>query len=382
MRPPVVVVAPHKPALSETFIRAHVERLPSRVVLVHGWPPRVGERPILSWTRRALHKAWRVVLGTPTDSATLAYEKVFRRYRPCAVLAEYGTMGVAALAACRNAGMPLIVHFHGFDASVREILAENAKAYSVMFHEAAGLIAVSRAMRQKLIALGAPPDKVHYNPYGVDCREFIGADPAKAPVSFIAVGRFTAKKAPDATLRAFAKVRHADSTAVLRMIGEGPLLSDCRRLASDLGIEDAVSFLGAQPPPVVQEEMRSARCFVQHSVEAASGDSEGTPVGVIEAGATGLPVISTRHAGIPDVIVEGETGFLVDEHDVEGMAQYMLRVAHDPGLAGRLGRAARLRVERYFSMEQSIDRLWKIIQSCALGRTDSAGMTGEQPCTE
>jgi glycosyltransferase involved in cell wall biosynthesis len=363
--PSVVVVAPYKPSLSETFIRAHVERLPANAVLVHGWPPRIGERPILSWPRRALHKAWRMVSGTPTDSATLAYQKVFRLYRPCAVLAEYGTMGVVVLEACRRASMPLVVHFHGFDASVHDILAKNAKAYSVLFQEAAGLIAVSRAMRQKLIALGAPPDKVHYNPCGVDCREFAGADPAEAPINFVAVGRFTPKKAPDATLRAFAKVRRAHPTATLRMIGEGPLLADCRRLASDLGIGDGVTFLGAQPPLVVQEEMRRARCFVQHSVQAVSGDSEGTPVGVIEAGATGLPVISTRHAGIPDVVIEGETGFLVDEHDVEGMAQYMLRVAQNPGLAGRLGRAARLRVEKSFSMERSIGGLWKIIQSCA-----------------
>ena len=366
VRSSLVVVAPYKPSLSETFIRAHVERLPAKVVLVHGWPPRIGERPILSWPRRAVHKAWRTVSGTPTDSATLAYQRVFRRYRPCAVLAEYGTMGVVALAACRRAGMPLVVHFHGFDASVHEVLSENAKAYPVMFQVAAGIIAVSRAMRQRLIALGAPADKVHYNPCGVDCREFAGADPAEAPASFIAVGRFTAKKAPDATLRAFAEVRRAHPTAVLRMIGEGPLLADCRRLVSDLGIEAGVTFLGAQPPPVVREEMRRARCFVQHSVVSPSGDSEGTPVAIMEAGATGLPVISTRHAGIPDVVLEEETGFLVDEHDVEGMARYMLQVARDARLAGRLGHAARLRVEQHFSIERSIGELWKIIQSCVL----------------
>jgi glycosyltransferase involved in cell wall biosynthesis len=97
------------------------------------------------------------------------------------------------------------------------------------------------------------------------------------------------------------------------MIGDGPVLADCRRLASDLGIEDGVTFLGAQPPSVVREELRKARCLVQHSVEAASGDSRG----------------------------------------------------RDPGLAGRLGRAARLRVEGQFSIDRSIGELWRIIQSCA-----------------
>jgi colanic acid/amylovoran biosynthesis glycosyltransferase len=269
------------------------------------------------------------------------------------------------LAACRQANVPLIVHFHGYDASMHEVLAANARTYPMLFQQAAAVVAVSEPMRRKLIALGAPPEKVHRNPCGVDCREFVGGHPAEAPARFIAVGRFTPKKAPDLTLRAFATVRHLCPEAMLTMIGDGPLLATCRVLARDLGIEDGVTFLGAQPPAVVREEMRRARCFVQHSVEAPSGDSEGTPVSIIEAGATGLPVVSTRHAGIPDVVVEDQTGFLVAEHDVERMANHMLRVARDPELAGRLGRAARLRVKAHFSIEGSIAELWKIIQSCS-----------------
>ena len=123
-----------------------------------------------------------------------------------------------------------------------------------------------------------------------------------------------------------------------------------------------------------EEEMRRVRCFVQHSVEAASGDCEGTPVAIIEAGATGLPVVATRHGGIPDVVIEGETGFLVDEHDVDGMAHCMLRLAEDPALAGRLGEAARARIESCFSMQRSIGELWRIIQSCV--RSDDGELNG------
>jgi colanic acid/amylovoran biosynthesis glycosyltransferase len=235
----------------------------------------------------------------------------------------------------------------------------------VLFQHAAAIVAASEAMRGKLISLGAPAEKVHCNPYGVDCGEFVGGEPAKAPVRFIAVGRFVPKKRPDLTLRAFALLRRQYPGAALTIIGDGPLLADCRVLTSELGIEGGVTFMGAQPATVVREEMRRARCFVQHSVEAPSGDSEGTPVSIIEAGATGLPVVSTRHAGIPGVVVDGETGFLVAEHDVEAMAQRMLDVARDPELAGRLGRAARRRVEAYFSIEGSVAELWKIIQSCA-----------------
>ena len=373
-RSSIVVVAPNIPSLSETFIRAHIERLPAQVVLAYGSPPRVAKRAVLSWTRRALYKTWRIASGTETDSVTLAYEKVFRRYRPCAVLAEYGTAGVAVMAACRRAGIPLIVHFHGYDASMHNVLIEHVDTYPLLFQRASAIVVVSRAMEQKLTALGASAGKLRYNPYGVDCGEFAGADPAHAPATFLAVGRLTPKKAPHLTLEAFAKVRRLIPTALLRMIGDGPLTTECRRVAQALGIEKSVTFLGAQPPSVVRAELRGARCFVQHSVEAASGDSEGTPVAILEAGATGLPIVATRHAGIPDVVIDGETGFLVDEHDVDGMAQRMLRLAEDPVLAGRLGRAARVRIEGCFSMERSIGELWKIIQSCV--RSDAGEPNG------
>jgi len=114
--------------------------------------------------------------------------------------------------------------------------------------------------------------------------------------------------------------------------------------------------------------MQKARCFVQHSVVASSGDSEGTPVGILEAGASGLPVVSTRHGGIPDVVIEGETGFLVAENDVDGMAQRMVQMATSPDLAGMLGHRARKHIQDSFSSERSLGRLWSIIESAIASR--------------
>src|SRR6266508_1857824 len=298
----ISVVTPYLPAVSETFILGHIEGLPAKVVLVYGWPPSVHGRPVLSTARRGAHKLWRMVSGEDLDRVTTtAYVKAFRRYRVAAVLAEYGTTGVLVVDACRQLGIPLIVHFHGFDASVHAILKENAERYRIMFREAAAVIVVSRLMQRKLISLGAPAEKVHYNPCGVDCREFADADPAAAPPVFIGAGRFIEKKAPDLTLQAFAEVRRAVPEARLRMVGDGPLLDRCRELAIELGIADRVA--------------------------------------------------------------EDETGFLVDEHDVAGMASHMLRLATDPALAGKLGRAARRRIQESFSRDKSLGRLWTIIES-------------------
>lgn len=295
---------------------------------------------------------------------TAAYLKVFRERKTEAVLAEYGGAGVQVMNAAERAGIPLIVHFHGYDASNKSVLEEHKKTYPQMFETASAIIAVSRAMQRKLIELGAPEEKVHYNPYGVDCERFGGADPGSAPPIFIAVGRFTEKKAPQITIAAFARTLKACPEARLRMIGEGPLLEECQLLAKQLGIEHAIEFLGGQEHSVVQAEMQRARCFIQHSVVAPSGDAEGTPVSILEAGATGLPVVSTRHAGIPDVVVEGQTGFLVDEGDEVGMADHMIELGREAALAARMGKAAREHIQQKFSQQQSFAQLWRIIQSC------------------
>jgi glycosyltransferase involved in cell wall biosynthesis len=361
----VCVVTPYVPSASETFIRAHVEGLPARTVLVHGWRPSIGEEPVLSWPMRVGHKAWRVVTGEGIQrETTAAYVTVFRRHRVDAVLAEYGTTGVLVVEACRAAGVPLIVHFHGFDASVHSVLQENAEAYQVMFHQAAAIVVPSRAMRIRLVSLGASADRVHCIPYGVDCAKFGGSDPKAAPPVMLSVGRFVEKKAPHLTIEAFAQAHRADPSARLRMVGDGPLLEGCRELTKRLLPEDAVTFLGTRPHEAIEAEMRRARCFVQHSVEATSGDSEGMPLAILEAGASGLPVVSTRHAGIPEVIVEGETGFLVDEGDVAGMSVHMSRLIREPELAAKLGRTARRRIETLFEVEQSLGRLWRVISSC------------------
>jgi glycosyltransferase involved in cell wall biosynthesis len=101
---------------------------------------------------------------------------------------------------------------------------------------------------------------------------------------------------------------------------------------------------------------------VKHSLRPGSGDSEGTPVSVLEAGACGLPLVSTRHAGIKDVVIEEETGLLVDEHDIAGMAAQMIRLAQEPALAAALGQRARERIASHFSLDHSIANLWYILE--------------------
>jgi colanic acid/amylovoran biosynthesis glycosyltransferase len=233
---------------------------------------------------------------------------------------------------------------------------------------------VSRDMERALLSLGAKRERLFYNPYGVDTTVFTAAPPAAVPPVFVAVGRFVEKKAPHLVVLAFAEVRNACPDARLLMVGDGPLLGATQHLARALGLGDAVEFLGPRAHAEVAAIMRQARAFVQHSVIAGDGDSEGTPVAILEAGAAGLPVVATRHGGIPDAVVSGQTGLLVDEGDVHAMAQCMVRLAIDPTLAARLGSAARERICAEFSMDKATAGLLRILEGAL-----NSGERTEQP---
>lgn len=365
----IYVATPFANVSSETFIGAHLERLPADVaILYNGTPPTLmndGVSITLSFTIRR-HLEWSVRRRLSNlvwdDWQRESLVKVLRRAD--AVLAEYGPMSVSLMKACNEARVPLIAHFHGYDAYRFGTLDSAGEQYPELFASAAAIVAVSHAMEEQLVRLGADRAKLHYNPCGVDIDLFVRSDPSAASQTFLAVGRFVDKKGPDLTLMAFEQVVQQFPEAHLVMIGDGPLLDVCQRLALALGLKENLTFIGACSHYEVATLMQGARCFVQHSLVPSSGDSEGTPVAILEAQASGLPVVSTRHAGIPEVVLEGETGFLVDEGDVDGMAAAMIQMAANPQLARELGWAGRERVEENFSMEQSIRNLWRIVEGC------------------
>jgi glycosyltransferase involved in cell wall biosynthesis len=217
-------------------------------------------------------------------------------------------------------------------------------------------------MVNQLVRLGAPEEKVFYNPYGVDIDKFKQAPLAQPQV--LAIGRFVEKKAPYLTLLAFRKVLDRLPDARLVMAGTGTLLDVCHNIVRSLHMEHAVTLKGAVDHDQVAALMHESRLFVQHSLVPKSGDSEGTPVGILEAGAAGLPVVSTRHAGIMDAVIHGESGFLVDEGDIDGMSEYMHRLLDDNDLAARMGKRGREHIAANFNMDRSIDNLRAIIKRC------------------
>ncbi len=133
-------------------------------------------------------------------------------------------------------------------------------------------------------------------------------------------------------------------------------------------MDGKVDFIGSVGHDEVIKWMYHSVALIQHSVQAFDGDSEGTPNGILEAGAAGLPVIATRHAGIKDVVIENETGFLVDEGDVDGMAKNMIRVLKNPEESFRMGTIAREHISKNYSLEKSMMGLQDILTKACQSR--------------
>lgn len=375
----VLVLAPTRRAASETFVRANLRRLPCKIVAYFG-----DERPLLAPLRlsyglailcsKALTRLGALRLATLPSS--LVAWGLIRRHRPDVLMVEFGFHAVRVMEAAAWSGVPLVVHFRGSDASAQGRIGVLRERYQRLMKLVAGVIVKSQPMRAALLGLGAPADHLIVSPSGADEQLFGAAgSPKNAPPIFVAVGRFVAKKGPLLTIEAFGRMLQdlpdpLGRQARLVMVGEGPLWGEAKDLIASLGLKAAVSLEGVRSHKDVAQLLRGARAFVQHSLVAADGDSEGSPVAVMEAQLSGLPVVATRHGGIPEVVVEGATGFLVEEGDIAEMAKAMGRLALDSALAGRLGAAARIRAKGQFTVQHHLAQVGTLLAQVVWERRD------------
>lgn len=367
MKPRIAVFSYNTFKYSETFIHNLVDRLPSDIHLFHGGeiPLYLGnDTPIIptdGW--RKMVSLFREGFGTkPNAQRLIAIEAYLRRHKIQAVLANYAITAFPVLEICKRNHIPLIVHFHGWTAYRKSILEKHQEDYREMFNEAAAVICVSEDMRQQLLRLGARPDRLHRVVYGYNPELFKYTDHSNNGNVFLYVGRFSDTKNPHLVILAFERVLRKVPEAKLIMAGgDESLLSACISLVKALDIEHAVDFVGVQKPEGVASLMEKSLALVQHSATTMEEEKEGTPVTIIEAMAAGLPVVATRHAGIPDIITDGETGLLVDEFDINLAAEKILQLVANRGLAQQIGLNAAVFASNHLTMRQYISNVQSII---------------------
>lgn len=361
----IALFSPNQNPYSETFIQAHKLYLRDKVFYYYG---NLGQMQLEGGTlvgERLKHMWWmlkRKLYHLPRYYVMVERLKHSLRHHAIdVILVEYGTHAHHLLPLLKAIDIPFVVHFHGYDAS-RIKAIKDCQNYVEVFERATKVIAVSRVMEQRLLSLGCPDDKLRYNVYGPR-PEFFDVTPRFNKPQFIAIGRFTDKKAPYYTILAFKKALNNYPNATLLMAGDGTLLESCKNLVRFYGIETQVQFLGVITPVVYRAHLMDSLAFVQHSITAADGDMEGTPLAILEASAAGLPVISTYHAGIPDVIIDGVTGLLSKEHEVDAMSRHMEDLLANRELAKTLGRAGKENIKTHFELNRHIEDLQNTLKS-------------------
>jgi colanic acid/amylovoran biosynthesis glycosyltransferase len=324
----------------------------------------------------------------PTRNTVLVVPPFHVQWRPLVQEEKVGLLhchdGRAApefLPLALECGIPIVTTFLGYDVSASLNDPWSRAALPVLFRKGDLFTVMSQDMGRQIERLGCPREKIRVIYHGIDLSRFLYAPrraPKSGPVILLTAGRLIPKKGPDDLARAFALACRWHSNVVLRVVGEGALQSEMERILTEAGVRDRAEFLGRLEPEQVAREMERAHLFCLPSRVGPNGDSEGIPNVLKEAMAVGMPVVSTYHAGIPELVEDGVSGYLVPERDVEGIADRLDRLLRNPGQWEVMGRAGRTKVETEFSWDKITRQLEEEVYTPLLGRIREGGLAPQR----
>jgi len=342
------MLAVFTPQLGSTFINKHTLRLaPGKTVAVSlskepegGWTVWNDTIPVLyleEWMKRPAVRIARR-LGLPLDRLRdFVVAQFLRRHRVTVVLGEFLDWFVQFVPLLERLGIPYVVQSHGMDSSAMLRIPEIAQSY-LAYKSAKAVLTRNPLHRRRLIELGLPESKVHVNIGGVDVPAELPSRPPEASRRFLTIAHMKAKKSPIYMLEAFRRAVAMDPNITLDYASGGSLFPAARDFVRACGLTNHVRLHGIVAEDTKYRLLRECGTFVLHSLtDPDTGDEEGLPAAIQEAMAYGLPVVSTRHSGIPQAVVEGVTGLLVDEGDLDALARAMLDVIPRAATMGKAG---------------------------------------------
>jgi glycosyltransferase involved in cell wall biosynthesis len=373
MQKNLAVFAPQIGALSETFIYKHMTELAAEhTVVVTGTKvsPYAGHwmvnQPTLCFEdlqNKILSRGISFIgrkIGLNIFSKQNFTKSFLTKHKVGVILSEYLDLSLEWVELAQQLNIPFYAHAHGYDISARLREKEWQEKY-LQFNKIAGIITINQISKQRLIDIGIEPSKIHIIPYGIHIPDLV-EKPVNSNIKCLAVGRVIPKKAPIYLLEAFRRASEQIPNLTLDFVGAGELLPAAQQFVQAFNLENKVTFHGAKSNDFVQGLMRKSDIFLQHSItDQETGDEEGLPVAILEAMAFALPVVSTLHAGIPEEVVNGETGFLVNEGDVNEMAVKIIKLASDASLRINFGKAGWQRAKQQFSWQKERNDLIKLL---------------------
>jgi colanic acid/amylovoran biosynthesis glycosyltransferase len=246
-----------------------------------------------------------------------------------AIHAHFGPIGNGFLFLA-DKNTPYITSFYGYDAS--SLIDQNPKRYDELFQKSDTITVLSRHMENQIQNVGCPGEKIKKVPLTIDTEQFTFQERnvSQDQITILTVARLVEKKGIKYAIKAIAKVMEETEINIeYNIVGGGPLAEQLRAQVQARDLEESVSLLGWQEQDTVLRHLYKSDLFLLPSVTAENGDQEGTPTVLLEAQATGLPIVSTTHAGIPEIVSDGSSGYLVPERDVGELAQSIISLVKD-----------------------------------------------------
>lgn len=376
----VAIVTNTYPQVSETFIVRQAEALDAVIVtscfsekdlkFYNLQNKKIIELEGEKKVRTKLEKVKNKILGISNTvwrkKTNSEFEEILETQNIDVVLAQFGPNGINVADTCEKLNIPFIIQFLGYDASTLLKYAAYKSKIINAINKSKRCIVLYNGMQQPFIDWGIHPEKFEVINIGVP-TETITFQERKPDVvtRFISVGRMVEKKAPITTLKAFELCADRNPNVRLYMVGKGKLYEEVVSLREDSVHKDKIFLPGYLSQEELKEYYRNSHVFLQHSVTAKDDNKEGWPVSIAEACASGLPVIATRHAGIVDQIIDNETGFLVEEHDVEAMAERMYQLSLDFELIKSMGAAASKYIREKGKLTTQISLLKQVLIKAA-----------------
>ena len=267
-------------------------------------------------------------------------------------------------------GKPLIVNFYGADVSRKPFLRRAESGYRKIFRSARFLVAEGPAMRQRLLVLGAPEEKIRIQHIAIDPGDYPFRERSwdgNRPLHILFIGRLVEKKGLSTGLQALADPR-IDFPWRLTVIGDGSLRSSLESEARRLGISDRIDFAGYRSLDEIRDNLQAHDLLLQPSRVAADGDAEGgAPTVLLEAQACGLPILSTLHDDIPHVTIPGQSAWLAPEGDVSALAYMLRRAGEEADRWGLMGRTGRAKIEADHDVNKEIEKLERLYEEALQG---------------
>jgi glycosyltransferase involved in cell wall biosynthesis len=355
---------------SETFILAQMQAMRKFSARLIGLEEvssglSLPSKPLLLCRARGGAAALRSKIYRKSGIAPLFHARATRE-RPALLHAHFASGGLTAIPLAKSLGVPLLVTLHGSDVTVKWASARSMRRLG---REATLFLCVSHFIRDRAIAAGLPEEKLRVHYIGVDLQQFQAPAAAVAGAGVLFVGRLVEKKGCVYLLRAMASVQKDYPDCLLTIIGDGPLRGYLESHAKELGV--SCRFLGAQPPATVRKHLQGARIFCAPSVTAENGDSEGLGIVFAEAQAMGIPVVSSLHGGIPEVVSNGRTGLLVRERDHPALAAAIASLLGNVSLWEQFRHNAQAHIEHSFDLAKQTAELETIYQDVIAAASQS-----------